>query len=87
MGVGTYVGGAAAGGAAFGTMLFPGVGTLGGAAIGAAGGLVAGAVAASIDPLKELSADAGQAVANGVEDAGDWAGDQVKKLPDLNPLW
>jgi len=87
VGVGTYVGGAAAGGAAIGTFFFPGVGTLGGAAIGAGAGLLFGAAAASIDPLKELSADAGQAVANGVEDAGDWAGDQVKKLPDLNPLW
>ena len=58
-GVGIYVGGAAAGGAAIGTMLFPGVGTLAGAGIGAAGGLVAGAVAVSIEPARELAATPG----------------------------
>jgi uncharacterized protein YukE len=70
-GVGIYVGGAAAGGAAIGTMIFPGVGTLAGAGIGAAGGLVAGAVASSIEPAREFAADAGQWVANAGADTWD----------------
>jgi hypothetical protein len=63
-GVGVYVGGAAAGGAALGTMIFPGVGTLAGAGIGAAGGLIVGAAASAWEPGKELAADVGQGVAN-----------------------
>jgi hypothetical protein len=63
------VGGAAAGGAALGTMIFPGVGTLAGAGIGAAGGLIVGAAATAWEPGKEFAADVGQGVANFAVDA------------------
>jgi uncharacterized protein YukE len=81
-GVGIYVGGAAAGGAAIGTMLFPGVGTLAGAGIGAAGGLVAGAVAVSIEPAREFAADAGQWTANAAVNTWNWSGDRLDDLGD-----
>ena len=74
------MGGAAAGGAAIGTMLFPGVGTLAGAGIGAAGGLVAGAVATSIEPAKEFAADAGEWTANAAVDTWNWGGDRLEDL-------
>ena len=81
-GVGIYVGGAAAGGAAIGTMLFPGVGTLAGAGIGAAGGLVAGAVAVSIEPAREFAADAGEWTANAAVNTWNWGGDRLDDLGD-----
>ena len=81
-GVGVYVGGAAVAGAAIGTMLFPGVGTVAGLAIGAGAGLVAGAVASSITPVKEAMADAGQWTANAAVDAYNWTGDRVEDARD-----
>ena len=101
-GVGVYVGGASVAGAAIGTMIFPGVGTVAGLAIGATAGLVAGAVASSITPVKEFAADAGAAVANAAVDTVEWSGDRLQDLgegisdladklpdidmPDLNPF-
>jgi hypothetical protein len=76
-GVGMYVGGSAVAGAAIGTMLFPGVGTVAGLAIGATAGLVAGAVASSIEPLKNAAAAAGQWTANAAVDAWTWSGDRI----------
>ena len=81
-GVGVYVGGAAVAGAAIGTMIFPGVGTVAGLAIGAGAGLVAGAVASSITPVKEFMADAGQWTANAAVDAYNWSGDRVEDVRD-----
>jgi uncharacterized protein YukE len=77
-GVGVYVGGAAAAGAAIGTFFFPGVGTVAGAAIGAVSGAVAGAVAMSIDPLMNAAADAGQWTANAAVNTYNWAGDRIQ---------
>ena len=76
-GVGVYVGGASIAGAAIGTMIFPGVGTVAGLAIGAAGGLVVGAVASSITPLKDAAAAAGQWTANAAVDSYHWTGDRL----------
>jgi hypothetical protein len=81
-GVGVYVGGASVAGAAIGTMIFPGVGTVAGLAIGAGAGLVAGAVASSITPVKEFVADAGQWTANAAVDAYNWSGDRVDDVRD-----
>jgi hypothetical protein len=76
-GVGVYVGGASIAGAAIGTAIFPGVGTVAGLAIGATAGLVAGAVASSITPVKEAMASAGQWTANATVDAVNWTGDRL----------
>jgi uncharacterized protein YukE len=81
-GVGIYVGGAAAGGAALGTLIFPGVGTLAGAGIGAAGGLLVGAAAVAFEPGKELAAKAGQWTANAAVDTWNWSGDRLDDLGD-----
>jgi phage-related tail protein len=79
-GVGVYVGGASIAGAAIGTAIFPGVGTVAGLAIGAGAGLVAGAVASSITPVREAMADAGQWTANAAVDAYNWSGDRVEDI-------
>jgi uncharacterized protein YukE len=76
-GVGIYVGGAAAGGAALGTLIFPGPGTLVGAGIGAAGGLLVGAGAVAFEPGREFAADAGEWTANAAVNTWNWAGDRL----------
>jgi hypothetical protein len=81
-GVGVYVGGASVAGAAIGTAIFPGVGTVAGLAIGAGAGLVAGAVASSITPVKEAMADAGQWAANAAVDTYNWGADRVSDIGD-----
>jgi hypothetical protein len=53
------------------------VGTVAGLAIGAAGGLVVGAVASSITPLKDAAAAAGQWTANAAVDSYHWTGDRL----------
>jgi hypothetical protein len=91
-GVGAYVGGASIAGAAIGTALFPGVGTVAGLAIGAGAGLLAGAAASSIVPVKHAMAEAGQWTANaavdtakGIASGASWVKDHVPhvELPSV----
>jgi hypothetical protein len=81
VGVGTYVGGAAAIGAAVGSVV-PVGGTLVGAGVGAVVGLAAGAAASAWTPGKEAAAAAGQWTANAAVDTYHWTGDRVSDLAD-----
>jgi hypothetical protein len=75
------VGGAAAAGAAIGSIV-PVGGTLVGAGVGALVGLAAGAAANAWEPGKHAAAVAGQWTANAAVDSYHWAGDRVDDIGD-----
>jgi hypothetical protein len=79
IGVGTYVGGAAAIGAAVGSIV-PVGGTLVGAGVGAVVGLAAGAAASAWNPGKHAAAAAGQWTANAAVDTYHWTGDRIDDI-------